>query len=221
MQAINQHFTVGNPPRARRPLARYIQQAATAATVPNILLQCSISINPRRRKGKPPARRMHQHRTYPTVPSPAPAIESRDRVPPTRSRATREVAARTGARDPAARGAVGAHPTCPKRNRYARVARIPRTAAAAVACAVLPPRRRGGPVEVAGGVSGRFEARVMGGGPGAVAGRSPPAGPAVASVHTFSSGCAAAPSLLEQHKGFQTLNDCQHKRLRAILTKKL
>jgi len=63
-------------------------------------------------------------------------------------------------------------------------------------------------VEVAGGVSGRFEARVMGEGPGAVAGRgrSPPAGPAVASVHTFSSGCAAAPSLLEQHKGFETDN---------------
>jgi hypothetical protein len=48
---------------------------------------------------------------------------------------------RTGARDPAARGAVGAHPTCPKRNRYAWGGSDPRTAAAAVTRSVLPPHR--------------------------------------------------------------------------------
>lgn len=128
---------------------------------------------------------------------------------------------RTGARDPAARGAVGAHPTCPKRNRYARGGSDPRTAAAAVARSVLPPHRgvepwtRGGPVELAGGAYRGFG--TLGDGHamrGAVAGRSPPARPAVASVHTLSSGCAPSQTfnqnMLEQHKGSQTFNDFRH-----------
>lgn len=105
---------------------------------------------------------MHQLRTDPTVHSRDPACEIASR-----RRAARGVAARTGARDPAARGAVRWAPTPPARGVTDTRAWL--GSAAAVGCGpvarvVLPPRvvDPWWPCGSAGGESWRLEASVRG-----------------------------------------------------------
>lgn len=186
---------------------------ATAATVPRILLQCWI--NPRRRKGEPHASASHRpHRGTGAVhlELQAPAIVVARGTPPARSLCEPEhTILPPGVRwasSPPARSVTGTR----------GVARIPvrrRQLWPVLFCRLIVAWTRGGPVELAGGAYRGFG--TLGDGHamrGAVAGRSPPARPAVASVHTLSSGCAPSQTfnqnMLEQHKGSQTFNDFRH-----------
>jgi len=88
-QAIK-HFTVGNPPRARRAIG-HVPSCCYSPEYPAPVLDID---NPRPRKGEPPHASASHRPHRPSTPSRAPAIEPRDRVPPTRrvppSRSLRE-----------------------------------------------------------------------------------------------------------------------------------